>query len=154
MNAHRIAGWIALSVLASILPGCATRWTSSDVSPDAAQVANVLLYLSDEGPTSVDFEVYLDGRLAVQRTVASLYSVSRRAHGNPDEVPLSLASGQHALRVVARTGSGTLSAEARFVVSSGTVYVSATYWPPDGLAAPPAPNEVKIRVQDHRFGWC
>jgi hypothetical protein len=122
------------------------------LAPHVANDANVLLYLSNEGESPVDLAVYVDGRLAVQREMRSLYPVHGAAHGNPEEVPLAVAGGPHVIRVVARMG--TVSAESHFVVSSGKVYVSATYWPLDTLSKPATPAKIEIRIQDRRFGWC
>ena len=153
MKTDRVAGWIVLGITALGLLGCASRRTGAEPTPSASEPANVLVFLGNEsearGP--VELAVYVDGRVAVRRTVAPLAtSTGYRDH---ESIPLRLSPGSHTVRVEAAGRAASVTAQ--IVVSAHTTYVSATYWyEPGGRHGAPIPEAVELLVQDRPFGFC
>ena len=141
----QIASWLvraALGVTLAGLTGCAGGGRAATFTPVERGQANVILSLSNQSSArrAVVLAVYVDDRLVVRKEMAS---VDRPAatHGFPEEFPLRLAPGPHAIKVVAE--GQVASASTEIVVGAGTLYVDAAYdWSPGGRAGIRIPEKI------------
>ena len=153
MKATRAAEWVLLGAAVLGLLGCASHRTAPPPTESAQEPANVVLHLANESEArrSVDLVVYVDGKLAAQRRVASLATAT--GFRDREVIPLHLSPGAHTLRVVA-DGRAT-STLVEVVVTTRTAYVSVEYWyDPGSPREAPVPEKVELTVQDHPFGFC
>ena len=146
--------WIVSRVALMGAVGCSSGGQAPSFTPAADQPANVRLYLSNQSAArrSVTLAVYVDGRLAVSKEMASVFKPAA-AHDFPEEFPLRLAPGPHTIKVVAEGQVATASTE--IVVGAGTLYVGADYfWSPGSRNEARIPEKIVLTVQAKPFGFC
>ena len=144
-----IAGWGALLGVA----GCASGGRTASFAPAPEGQANVIVYLSNQSVPrpSVALAVYVDGRLALRKELASVFQ-NAGPHGFPEEFPLRLAPGPHTIKVVAEGQVATASTE--IVVGADTLHVDAAYyWSPGGKFGTRVPEKITLQVGTERPGF-
>lgn len=153
MRTIRAARWMLVGAGLLGMPGCASRSTAQVSAPNAREPANVRIHLANESSAhrSVGLEIYVDGKLAVRRRVASLATAI--GYRDREVVPLHLSPGSHTLRVVVDGRAASTTAEV--VATSHVTYVSVEYWHEPGSPGVRAvPGRVEVLVQDRPFGFC
>lgn len=153
MRTNRFVRWMLVGAGVLGMPGCASRSTARESAPNAREPANVQIHLANESSAhrSVGLEIYVDGKLAVRRRVASLATAN--GYRDREMLPLHLSPGSHAIRVVVE--GRTASTTAEVVATSRMTYVSVEYWyEPGSPGERTVPERVEVLVQDRPFGFC